>query len=99
MITRLVKMTFKEDTIADFRALFEERKERIKANPGCLHLEMLQENVGGLICFTYSIWEDEQALDVYRHSPFFKDTWTATKRLFAERAEAWTTVSQAVLRD
>lgn len=99
MITRLVKMTFQEDTIADFRALFEDRKERIKANPGCLHLEMLQEKAGGLICFTYSIWEDESALEAYRQSAFFKDTWTATKKLFAERAEAWTTVSRAVLKD
>ena len=97
MITRLVKMTFKEDTIADFLKLFEERKERIKANRGCVHLEMLQEKAGGLICFTYSIWEDEPALEAYRQSPFFKDTWAATKKLFAERAEVWTTVSRAVL--
>lgn len=99
MITRLVKMTFQEDTIAGFLKLFEERKEHIKANPGCLHLEMLQEKGNGLVCFTYSIWEDENALEAYRQSPFFKDTWTATKKLFAQRAEAWTTVSRAVLED
>lgn len=98
MITRLVKMTFKEDTIADFLKLFEERKERIKANPGCLHLEMLQEKTGGLICFTYSIWDDELSLEAYRQSSFFKETWTATKKLFAQRAEAWTTVSRSVLK-
>lgn len=98
MITRLVRMTFQEDTLTEFLRLFEERKERIKANPGCLHLELLQEKAKGLVCFTYSVWEDETSLEAYRHSPFFRETWVATKKLFAERAEAWTTVSRAVLK-
>ena len=34
-------------------------------------------------------WENEEALNAYRHSDFFAHTWKRTKALFAERAEAW----------
>ena len=34
-------------------------------------------------------WDSEEALDNYRSSPFFAETWRATKALFAAKAEAW----------
>ena len=45
------------------------------------------------IFFTLSIWEHPQALENYRNSELFKDTWSKTKALFDEqRPEAWSTV-------
>jgi heme-degrading monooxygenase HmoA len=41
------------------------------------------------VYFTISQWESEEALNNYRHSEFFKQTWVKTKALFQERAEAY----------
>ena len=86
MIRRLVKMTFQPDKTDDFIAIFEESKMKIRAMPGCHHLELWRKDN---IFFTYSIWEDEHALNHYRFSELFKTTWAKTKALFAEKAEAW----------
>ncbi|HMO40597.1 MAG TPA: antibiotic biosynthesis monooxygenase [Saprospiraceae bacterium] len=86
MLKRLVKMTFQPDKVNDFIAVFEESKHKIRAMPGCHHLELWRS---GSVFFTYSIWESEQALNHYRYSELFKSTWARTKPLFAEKAEAW----------
>ncbi len=86
MLRRLVKMTFLPDKVDDFIAVFEESKQKIRAMPGCRHLELWRN---GTIFFTYSIWETEEALNHYRFSELFKTTWAKTKVLFAEKAEAW----------
>ncbi len=89
MIIRIVQMTFREEVIEDFKALFEERKSTIKGFAGCTHLELWQDNMQRNIFFTYSHWDTESDLDHYRYSAFFKDTWTRTKALFKEKPHAW----------
>jgi len=89
MIIRIVKMTFREEAVSEFLDLFEERKEQIRHFEGCRHLELWREEGSGQVFFTYSHWENEKALDHYRFSGFFKDTWSRTKALFAAKAEAW----------
>ncbi|HFA51948.1 MAG TPA: antibiotic biosynthesis monooxygenase [Bacteroidetes bacterium] len=89
MIKRIVKLTLREEAIAEFLTIFEESKTKIKASEGCLHLELLRGAKHTNILFTYSFWENEAALDAYRRSGLFKETWKKTKALFAERAEAW----------
>jgi heme-degrading monooxygenase HmoA len=79
-------MTLKEENIETFRHLFEEKKERIASFPGCSKLELLQDKN---IFFTYSIWDDEVALENYRASGLFQSTWSLVKPLFAARTEAW----------
>jgi len=97
MIIRIVKMVFRPESVKDFEALFRERKERIRAMPGCTHLELLQETAQKTTFFTYSFWEKEADLEYYRHSDFFKDTWSQTKALFAEKAQAWSLEQKHVL--
>jgi heme-degrading monooxygenase HmoA len=41
------------------------------------------------VLFTLSIWENPEALEAYRRSELFQNTWAKTKALFAEKAEAW----------
>lgn len=89
MIVRIVKMTFRPEEIDNFLKLFEERKEKIRNVEGCMHLELWSNTAMPHIMFTYSHWRDVQALDRYRFSDFFKDTWTRTRALFLEKAEAW----------
>lgn len=89
-ITRLVKMTFRSEAIENFLQLFDSKKHMIRAFPGCNHLELWQDQHNPVVCFTYSRWETTEALEEYRNSSFFEDTWQATKQLFAGKPEAWT---------
>lgn len=79
-------MTFQPGKTEDFIAIFEASKLKIRGMPGCHHLELWRRDN---IFFTYSIWENEEALNNYRHSELFKDTWSRTKALFADKPEAW----------
>jgi hypothetical protein len=91
MIKRLVKLTFRPDKIADFKQIFEDSKDHIRAMRGCLHLELLRDKNHPHIFFTLSFWENEADLENYRHSELFKTTWAKTKILFDDKPEAWTT--------
>lgn len=97
MIVRIVKMIFLPEQVQSFVQLFDERKERIRNFEGCHHLELWKESGKENIFFTYSHWENEQALDHYRFSEFFKETWGLTKALFAQKAEAWSVEQKSVL--
>jgi len=97
MIIRIVKMVFQPERVKDFEALFAARKEKIRAVPGCTRLELLRGSSRQNLFFTYSYWENEADLEQYRHSDFFKDTWSETKALFAEKAEAWSLEQKYIL--
>lgn len=90
MIKRIVKMTFREDAVDTFlHDVFEHSKDHIRAFPGCRHMELLRHTHRPDILFTLSYWDNEAALEQYRHSELFKSTWAKTKALFAHAAEAW----------
>lgn len=90
MIVRIVKMTFNPKEVQSFLTLFNENKNKIAGFEGCSHLELLNDiNTPGIF-FTYSYWQDENCLEAYRNSDLFKGVWQATKKLFADKPEAWT---------
>lgn len=89
MIIRIVMMTFRPEEVDAFLKLFEERKELIRGFEGCRHLELWQDTNGNNVYFTYSHWDSEEALNKYRFSELFKDTWVKTKALFAGKPQAW----------
>lgn len=93
----MVKMSFREDAVETFIAFFEERKDKIRNVEGCTHLELWQDNNDLTIFFTYSHWLDETALNHYRNSAFFRDTWQQTKLMFSAKAEAWSVNQMVVL--
>ena len=82
-------MTFRPETIPAFLADFEKIKNKIKGQEGCHHLELWRGVDRANVLFTYSYWENEAALNGYRHSDLFKSVWKNTKAKFEERAEAW----------
>lgn len=82
-------MTFQEDKVDDFLTLFEATKERIRHFDGCSHLELLKDYSQGNIFSTYSIWENEEALNNYRDSTLFGEVWKSTKVLFSDKAVAF----------
>ena len=89
MITRIVKMTFVPERVAEFQKVFNENKERIAGFEGCTHLKLLQDISDPAIFFTYSHWDSVEHLNKYRDSGLFANVWTQTKILFAAKAEAW----------
>ncbi len=89
MIKRIVKLTFREEEISTFLQIFEESKSKIRNFDGCHHVELLQGLEPNNIFFTFSIWEDEAALNRYRYSELFEKTWAKTKILFSDKPQAW----------
>jgi quinol monooxygenase YgiN len=89
MITRLVKMHFKLENIAEFASIFDDAKLKIESMEGCINVELHQDIHQPEIFFTISKWESEKNLENYRNSTLFIDTWRKVKPLFKEKAEAW----------
>lgn len=97
MIIRIVKMTFAPEHIVQFQELFEGWKERIRAFPGCRHLELLHDTHDRRVFFTYSHWDDAADLEAYRNSDVFSEVWPTVKPLFAAPTEAWTVAREHLL--
>lgn len=89
MLVRIVKLTFKKENIPDFLQIFKRHRESIKVFEGFSSLDLYQEKLNPEVFFTYSHWEDEAALENYRDSEYFRDIWSRTKLLFADKPEAW----------
>jgi quinol monooxygenase YgiN len=89
MITRIVKMHFKKEAVADFLHHFEKHKNAIRHQPGCQLLVLYQDVQNPKIFFTYSYWDTEEDLNKYRQTALFKDVWAYTKTLFKEKPLAW----------
>lgn len=89
MLIRIVRMTFYEDKVDDFLKIFEESKHKIRAFPGCNHLELHRDYNANHIFSTYSYWDSEEAINNYRNSDLFKSVWSRTKVLFAEKTMAF----------
>ena len=79
MIVRQVKLTFQSLHVEDFLELFYSVEEKIKTFPGCQKLELLQDINNKNIFFTYSIWNSEADLELYRNSKLFESVWKKTK--------------------
>ncbi|MFN8357343.1 MAG: antibiotic biosynthesis monooxygenase family protein [Spirosomataceae bacterium] len=89
MLIRIVRMTFQADKVPAFLEIFNASKQKIRAFPGCQHLELLQDLQYPHILMTYSYWDDEAALERYRLSELFQTTWAATKVLFESKPVAF----------
>ena len=89
MLIRIVRMTFQENRVADFLEIFNNSKQKIRHFEGCQHLELLQDTHQSNVLMTYSYWESEAHLNIYRESALFKTTWAATKALFADKPVAF----------
>lgn len=89
MLVRIVRMTFQEDKLSTFHAIFDRSKQHIRAFPGNCHLELLRDPANPAIRMTYSLWTSADDLEAYRRSELFRTTWAATKLLFADKPVAF----------
>lgn len=81
-------MTFRPDAVDTFLRIFDDSSPRIRAFPGCHHLELWQDASYPNIFTTMSEWDDDAALERYRKSDLFRGTWSRTKPLFAAKPDA-----------
>lgn len=88
MLIRLVRMTFRPDTVETFLNTFDDRAPKIRQFPGCDHLELWRDIDAPTVCTTHSHWRSEEALDRYRHSDLFRSTWATVKPLFSDAPQA-----------
>src|SRR5690625_45569 len=97
MIVRLVRMTFHPSSVDDFLTQFAVVKDEIRSFPGCLHLELLQNDRFPNILSTYSVWDSRDALESYRNSEMFIDIWQRTSAWFVAppRASSWSQIQTA----
>ncbi len=79
MITRIVRLPIQAEKAEEFLAFFENNYPHIRNFEGCRYLELFREVNFPNIFITYSKWETEQHLELYRKSNFFTQTWTHVK--------------------
>jgi quinol monooxygenase YgiN len=87
-VIRLVKMTFHPERIDDFERMFDERSSQIRNFEGCRQLDLVRDTRHPNVMMTISVWASDDALARYRESDLFLETWTITKKMFADRPEA-----------
>ena len=88
-IQRIVKMSFKPESVGEFLGLFSAVRDRIRNFEGCEGVSLLRDLHNPGVFFTYSTWKSEDALHRYRRSALFDATWVKTKALFNDKPEAW----------
>jgi heme-degrading monooxygenase HmoA len=90
MINRIVKLSFNQTYCKEFETNFSDTQKIVLSSEGCRSVQLLKSKEDG-IYFTYSIWDHEQSLEMYRNSDTFKKIWLEFKAHFKDKAEAWTT--------
>ena len=81
-------MTFTQETLPQFEAIFKKHEKAIGGQPGCFHVELVKDSIYPLVRATVSKWDSEESLNDYRKSELFGVVWPETKRLFASAPEA-----------
>lgn len=83
-------MEFREDAVASFLETFKRSENLIRNFEGCVSLRLMRDNNNHHIYHTVSVWNHAAALEVYRESVLFKETWAAAKAGFAAKPIAFT---------
>ena len=89
MLIRIVKMEFEPEKVNAFLDLFTATRQKIASFEGCKGVQLMNDIQSKNVFFTYSTWMSESDLEKYRNSELFKQTWTKTKAMFSNKAEAW----------
>ena len=89
MITRIVRMEFKQEHVQDFLRQFDSVRHKIRQYPGVKQLELHRDTGQSNVFYTYSKWDSEQALETYRQSELFKYAWGEVKPWFGSKPQAF----------
>jgi len=89
MITRIVRLSFDPQYVEDFLKVFADTKNDIRAFDGCTYLALMQDYELPNVYYTHSKWMSDEALQRYRKSSLFQNTWDKTKVLFNDKPLAY----------
>ena len=82
-------MKFKKNKIDEFYFIFETVNNQISSFHGCNGMRLIYDKSDPSTIFTYSEWENNEALEKYRNSDLFLSIWPKVKLLFSEKPMAW----------
>lgn len=97
MITRIVRMEFRPEHVDDFLTHFDTVKYLIRAFPGVQHLELHRDAGRSNVFYTYSKWDGEEDLEIYRQSELFKGAWSQVKVWFLNKPQAFSLREEMVV--
>ena len=89
MITRIVRMEFHPENADEFLAHFKSIAHLIRGFPGVQHLELHRDAGQSNVFYTFSKWDGENELEVYRQSELFKTSWARAKTWFSAKPQAF----------
>jgi len=89
MLHRIVRMVFDEESKSEFINKFYQKQPKIQAMPGCISVDLMNDERDEMALSTYSLWKSADDLENYRQSELFLSTWEEVKPLFKEKAKAW----------
>jgi quinol monooxygenase YgiN len=89
MLVRVVQLHLRPETVPVFLEVFATHQKKILENSGCISVQLLQLDQDPGHLATLSHWTNQEALDHYRHSEFFRGLWSKVKPMFSEKAQAF----------
>ena len=99
MIIRIVRMEFQPAHVDDFLAHFKTIAHLIRNFPGVRQLELHRDASQSNVFYTYSKWDGESELEIYRQSELFKTTWAQAKMWFAGKPRAYSLREELVVNN
>lgn len=91
-------MEFQSAHVDDFLVHFNSIKNLIRNFPGVSQLELHRDSSQSNVFYTYSKWNGENDLEVYRKSELFKVTWAQVKLWFAAKPQAFSLLEEMVVK-
>ncbi len=88
MLIRIVKLSILPEKTSEFEEYFRQNRPRILEHSGCQEISLLRSSSQD-VYITQSLWTDEESLERYRTSEFFRGIWPQAKTFFSAPAEAW----------
>ncbi len=92
-MVRVVLLKFHSDQVKDALDKLNSIAPKVRAQRGCKFLEISQGFHDKSEIITYSYWESQNDLNVYRQSDFFRAFWKDIRVNFQEPARAWSVES------
>jgi quinol monooxygenase YgiN len=90
MITRIVRLTLKEEKVLDFENFVMPKMELINSFEGCINVRIFKDHELPNVFYTISEWESEENLNNYRKSELFGSIWPIVKPWFNDKTKTYT---------
>ena len=87
MYSIIVKTTLKPDTREQFlQAMLENAAESVRAEPGCVRFDVLEDKADDLLFYLYEIYDDEAALEEHKKTKHYSDCRAIVSELISEQS-------------